>query len=403
MPPIGRIDPFIAGAAARLRAESAQIRAATGHRGEAGRARESALSDVLQELLPRRIAVRTGAVLGIGGLSSSQLDIVLCDVENYPEFGYESNASLLLPDAIYAVISVRTRLRPTDVHDHFEEARALKRLINDALGYEWAGYYAVVAYELEGAGAALIDQFHEEVFAGPKRGGVDLIASVDRGPICFDLASFGNAGNPPSFLAGRAHIPGIAFDACHVDTDEPFVDAYKLMLLGLDRMRLTRVIEMAAPPPGEALAEGLSTDPRFQAAFAGKSADLDLAPGQAGLFVMFYANVGTETWIRGTPTEVSLKVAGPTGHTTPAGWDATWAAADVYCQQTQPAVQPGELATFSFQVDAPMDAQPGHYRFFARPAVADVGALTPETRANAVSIAGPTSSQAEGTDRGKTR
>jgi hypothetical protein len=39
-----------------------------------------------------------------------------------------------------------------------------------------------------------------------------------------------------------------------------------------------------------------------------------------------------------------------------------------------------------FNVTAPADAKPGRYEFFARPSVEDAGALTPESRANVVTV-----------------
>lgn len=161
---------------------------------------------------------------------------------------------------------------------------------------------------------------------------------------------------------------------------------YKLMLRALDP-RLSRIVDLAAPPPGMDLPEGVSHDPAYQAAFAGKSADLLLAPGGLGNFQMFYANVGTATWTRGTPTESRLILAGPREHVTPEGfWRSRWVAPDTYCVQTQDVVAPGQLAGYSFDVVAPPDAQLREYRFYARPAIVGVGALTRETRANAVLI-----------------
>jgi hypothetical protein len=46
----------------------------------------------------------------------------------------------------------------------------------------------------------------------------------------------------------------------------------------------------------------------------------------------------------------------------------------------------GQLAGYSCDVVAPADAALLEYRVYARPAIAAVGALTPQTRANAVLV-----------------
>ena len=177
-------------------------------------------------------------------------------------------------------------------------------------------------------------------------------------------------------------------DTCMVDSDEPFVDAYKLLIPHLDPSRLTRIVELAGAPPGEELVEGVAADPAYRAAFAGKSADLILEPGSTGNFQMFYANIGTATWERAQPTEVRLVAAGPRDYKMPQGWNSGWLADDVYTAQTQEVVGPGSLASLSFNVAVPAHATPGHYRFYGRPAISGIGALTRETRANSVEVVG---------------
>lgn len=394
-----QIDVFLRAAAAGLIADSSMAGAATsGHRGEAGRGREGAIRRAFESGLPRRVAVKTGFVLGVEGLNkSNQLDIILYDADHFPTFPYDesSNSGLLIPDGVFGVISVRTYLRSPEVVDHFKAARAFKSLMREALGTEWPGFFAVLGFQLEGA-AAVVDRFYEQLKVGPKRGGVDLLAAIDSGPMCLDLATFGagqlppeslaQARRPPEFLANRAHYLGIEYDACHADATDPFVDFYKLILLALDAPRLRRVVEMAAPAPDIAVLEGLTADARYEAAFAGKSADLDLQPGQAGYFVIFYANVGSIEWVRDSESEVDFVVAGPQGYVTPKGWLRDWASPSIYCRQQQPIVRPGQIATFPFAVTVPLNAKPGSYRFFGRPANAAAGALAPETRASVVTV-----------------
>jgi hypothetical protein len=374
---------LIAGAASLL-AESDKIAAATDHRGEVGHAREMAALSMLRSLLPGRFAVRRGAVLGRAGVTSQQLDLLVCDLENFPEFPYEPESSLVLPDSVYGVISVRTYLRPSEANLHFGQATALKSFMTEALGVEWSGFYAVLAYRWDGNAEDFVTRFITASQAAGKGRSLDLAFAIDHGPLCFSLETLGaEYGTPPSFLANRAHISGMTFDPCRVETDQPLADAYKLMLLALDKDKLQRVIDMAAPPPGVSLPDGVSKDPSFQAVFAGKSADVMVAPGITQNFQMFYANVGTTEWRKGTDTEARLVVAGPPAYVMPAGWGTT---GDAYCQQTQDIVTPGSLAAFSFNVTVPVDANPGRYEFFARPRIDRAGALTPESRANVVIV-----------------
>ena len=356
------------------------------HRGEKGSGHEALLIAELEKILPKRIAARRGLVIGARDEVSDQLDIVLSDIENYPTFGYEAG-EFMLPDSVAAVISVKTAVRPSDIPTYFKEAARFKALMLAALGRPWLGVYAVLGYWVEGTPKSLTDRYYGEIFNLPeKRGGVDLLAAIDRGPIALDLATFGHEGAPPRFLADRASIPGIAMDTCIVDSDEPFVDFYKLLIPHLDAPRLERIVELTAGPPGERITEGVAVDPSYRAAFAGKSADLILEPGGVGNFQIFYANVGTATWVRGTATELRLVGASPRNHVMPRGWNSGWLADDTYTAQTQDVVAPGTLATLSFNVAVPAATAPGHYRFYGRPAIDGVGALTPETRANSVEV-----------------
>jgi hypothetical protein len=374
-----------------LRAFSRSIRGTVEHHGEKGRGHEQALSNELQRLFPARIAIKTGSILGAQGTISRQIDLILCDLQNYPAFSYEAG-TLLLPDSVLGVISVKTTLRTSEVPTYFAEAADLKRLMHDALGGPWAGFYAVIGFWLEGTATSLVDRYHAGVLNRPaKRMGVDLIAALDKGPLCLDLSVLAETeGEPPDFLATRAHVLGIAFDACTVDSTEPFVDAYKLMITALDSSRLARIMQLAAPVPGVRVQGGFSSDPAaYRATFAGKSGDIRLAPGQTGNFQTLYANTGTASWRKGSPTEARLVVAGPRGHVTPQGWESGWLSETTYGAQIQEDVGPGGLATFSFNVRAPGDARPGHYRFYARPQIRDIGALTKESRANGVEVVPP--------------
>lgn len=386
---LGRIDPLLAAAGKSLRDAAAALRSSVDHRGEAGRGREHLLARTFEALLPRRFTIGSGFILGQGPLISDQQDLVLYNGTDYPTFSYAAGI-LAVPESVYAAISVRTRLRPSDLEEHARAAAGLKALISGTLGVQWSGLYIVLGYQFEGRGDDLRDLYHRHVFASPKGTRIDLVATLD-GPACFDLSQFNDDGRPPAFVADRAHVLGIALDACGTEVrGEPFVDFYKLLLLGLEGVHLlpsmNHTLRSAAPSVGFADPAGYARDERFQAVFAGKSADLLLEPGMTGYFTLFYLNTGTSTWVRGTEAEARLGVAGPAEHRTPLQWANGWLSSERYCAHTQERVSPGQIATFTFAITAPDDATEGTYRFYCRPVVERVGALLPESHANAVTV-----------------
>lgn len=386
----GRIDPLLDAAAARLRADSDRVRALTEHHGEAGRGREDALHEVLRGLLPGRIGIRSGSILGKRGLTSGQLDLILCDLDAYPDLSYGEGASLVLPGAVFGVISVKTELRPTEMPTYFREANAVKALLNDALDREWTGFCALFAYCAAGSDSAFADAYHAEMFKTAKRQGLDLVAALGRGSLLIDLATFRDLPTfePPAFLAARTHGLGIALDAARIDSERPFADFYKLIFLALDAERFQALTALEAIPPGELLPGTYPGDPRFIASFAGKSADLVLPAGAAGTFTILYANVGSRSWSRASGTEARLALGGPKGHVTPP-WGSGWVGPERPSAQAQDEVPPGTVAAFTFKIAVPDSAQPGTYRFFCRPIIEAIGPLTPETRAHAVTVVAP--------------
>jgi hypothetical protein len=106
----------------------------------------------------------------------------------------------------------------------------------------------------------------------------------------------------------------------------------------------------------------------FDSTYAGESAFLTLGPGQSGTFTVFFANVGTLSWVRGTSTQVDLaaclddKVTCNNQDASEAGFnDGTWVSATRYTTQTQTAVAPGSVATFSYNVKVPTGATGTHH------------------------------------------
>lgn len=106
----------------------------------------------------------------------------------------------------------------------------------------------------------------------------------------------------------------------------------------------------------------------FDAAYAGESAFVTLRPGQTAAFAVFFQNTGTTTWVAGTSTEVILAAClddKVTCHVWPeeVAWAFNWRSQIAYTRQLQSSVGPGQLATFSYEVRAPLTATSGRYRF----------------------------------------
>ena len=105
----------------------------------------------------------------------------------------------------------------------------------------------------------------------------------------------------------------------------------------------------------------------FDSAYAGESAFLSLTPGQAGTFTVFFANVGTVSWVKGTSTQVDLaaclddKVTCNAQDASEAGFNSGWLSASRYASQTQTAVAPGGVATFSYNITVPNGATGTHH------------------------------------------
>jgi hypothetical protein len=107
----------------------------------------------------------------------------------------------------------------------------------------------------------------------------------------------------------------------------------------------------------------------YDSAYAGESAFVFISPGQTQNFQVFFVNTGTTTWSRGTGTQVDLaacladKVTCNAQDASEASWNSGWLSATRYASTVQTTTAPGALATFSYNVTAPVGAAAGTYRF----------------------------------------
>jgi hypothetical protein len=95
--------------------------------------------------------------------------------------------------------------------------------------------------------------------------------------------------------------------------------------------------------------------------------------GEATLTFRF-RNAGTVAWIRGAVSEASLAFIGDDRRFDPR-MAMDWPLPSRPATQTESAVAPGELATFTFKVRG---MAPGTYRIDLRPTISDVGWLRAE-------------------------
>lgn len=108
------------------------------HRGEDGRYIESILKETLKKFLPEGVEILTGFILRSGvesGMSgkarkndedqhSSQLDLIVYDVQNYPVYQRFEDTAVVLPEGVLGIISVKKTLRTKEI---VGEIGALKR------------------------------------------------------------------------------------------------------------------------------------------------------------------------------------------------------------------------------------------------------------------------------------
>src|SRR5919204_4989666 len=103
--------------------------------------------------------------------------------------------------------------------------------------------------------------------------------------------------------------------------------------------------------------------------YQGESAFLSVGPGQTYTFQVFFANIGTVTWKKGTSTQVSLAACLPDKVTCniPSPnrtWnDGSWISDAMYTTQAQPEVVPNQIGTFIYFIKVPLNVVSGNYRF----------------------------------------
>lgn len=132
----------------------------------------------------------------------------------------------------------------------------------------------------------------------------------------------------------------------------------------------------------------------FDSGYAGESAFLTLAPGQSGMFQVFFRNTGQQSWIKGTGSQVDLaacledKVTCNAQDASEAGFNDRWVSATRYSTQVQGTVISGQIAAFAYNVKVPAGAT-GLHRFNGELVVASGARIHPEGYYQDVTVIGP--------------
>ena len=249
-----RFGAFLDLAQEKLEAHARAIAAAIDHPSEVGAAREDALRDELRRLLPSAYSLTSGLVVIPGGHSTQQ-DILVFDSARYPAAPYGDGRHLLVPESVFASISVKSRIRPGELPKLFGEALKLKSQLTEILGEGWSGTTALFAYLFEGDWAGVEAAYFEMVADQPRRNRLDLLCVLNR-PLLLDGHHFG-LGNERvkgfGGLAGTARFFVPQQGGKHNDTYmiEPnastFGAFYQLLLTRLSNTKLLPLRTMTLP------------------------------------------------------------------------------------------------------------------------------------------------------------
>jgi len=112
----------------------------------------------------------------------------------------------------------------------------------------------------------------------------------------------------------------------------------------------------------------------IDSAWVSQSAAPTISVGGEAALTFRFRNAGTAVWIRGAVSEASLAFIGDDRHFDPR-MAVDWPLPSRPAMQTENAVAPGELATFTFKIRG---TAPGTYRIDLRPMISNVGWLRAE-------------------------
>lgn len=181
------------------------------HRGEDGRYIESILRNTLKKFLPAGIEILTGFILRAGvesGMSgkarkkdvdmhSSQLDLIVYDVQNYPVYQRFEDTAVVLPEGVLGVISVKKTLRIGEIAGEMEALKRAAELCS--LKGRKGPFLALVGMD---------DKLGKKYTTCAKRIEREINNIFAKKPVCYEaLPCF--VGNLSKWTIHKCHKPGI--------------------------------------------------------------------------------------------------------------------------------------------------------------------------------------------------
>jgi len=251
-----RFSKVLRSAEAHLRDEGRTLRETIDHDGEYGRALEQLLARELRAVLPRGYDVATGFVLTPSEVTPAQQDVVIYDGSRYPAARVGDNTYLFVPESVYALISVKSRLRASDIEGHFKWATSSKHEMTSQLTTRFAGVAAVFSYEFDGDWQRAVEAYFTSITATKRRERLDLICVPGR-PVLLDAYAFeladertrgfgGIAGKVRSFIPkDPTEKPNDMYEL--EPTAGAFAGMYQLLLTKLSRIQLPPLSTLTLP------------------------------------------------------------------------------------------------------------------------------------------------------------
>lgn len=119
-----------------------RIRNLVAHWGTDGESKEVALRSVMRRHLPESVIVGRGFIVGPNS-SSTQIDVLIIDA-NKPTLFKDGDLLIVTPDAVVAVIEVKTKLRTkNDFKKAIKKLTKIEEMCRDITGQDsvWTGLF----------------------------------------------------------------------------------------------------------------------------------------------------------------------------------------------------------------------------------------------------------------------
>jgi hypothetical protein len=122
------VEEYWTGVASQLQVEAEVFSRLVGHNGEAGRANELALVQLVTRLLPARYGVGTGVVIDSAGGRSKQCDVIVYEAADQPQLLAQSTQLLFPIETVRLVVEVKTTVNAEAIADAAVKTKAVRDL-----------------------------------------------------------------------------------------------------------------------------------------------------------------------------------------------------------------------------------------------------------------------------------